>query len=101
MAFTISRLLLQIHDELVWEVPDEHITKAKGIFKLMLMFDKYIFFIKFMEYFEEQNAKFSSEVIQQTMEDTHSLCAQFCTLQVPLSVTITRGKSWAHMEPFG
>ncbi|XP_059169595.1 uncharacterized protein LOC131951257 [Physella acuta] len=64
-----TRLLLQIHDELVWEVPDEHITEAK-------------------------------EVIQQTMEDTQSLCAQYCNLQVPLSVTITRGKSWAHLEPF-
>ncbi|KAK7008896.1 DNA polymerase I [Biomphalaria glabrata] len=61
------RLLIQIHDELVWEVPDHQLYHVK-------------------------------DVIQQVIEDTKTLCGSFCTLQVPLPVVFSSGKSWAHLQ---
>ncbi|XP_005089980.2 DNA polymerase nu [Aplysia californica] len=63
-----ARLLLQIHDELLWELPEDQIEETKGL-------------------------------IQRVMEDPRAVCGDLCSLQVPLPVSLSVGKSWAHLTP--
>lgn len=39
-------------------------------------------------------------IIQHVMEDTKALCGTLFSLQVPLTVTLSSGVSWAHLTPF-
>ncbi|BFZ02404.1 hypothetical protein BsWGS_05443 [Bradybaena similaris] len=62
------KLLLQIHDELIWEVSEDQLLETK-------------------------------DVIQKVLEDPETFCGTLFTLQVPLTVAFSSGKSWAHMDP--
>ncbi|XP_050399369.1 DNA polymerase nu isoform X2 [Patella vulgata] len=62
-----SRLLVQIHDELVWEVPESQIAEV-------------------------------TEIVKRIMEDGQELCQDIATLSVPIAVTVSTGRSWAHLK---
>lgn len=62
-----ARLLVQIHDELLFEVIDEDVEKVKGL-------------------------------IKSVMESTPKFCEPICQLKVPLTVSVSAGKTWGHLQ---
>ncbi|XP_064603346.1 DNA polymerase nu-like isoform X2 [Liolophura sinensis] len=62
-----ARLLLQIHDELLYEVPDDNLEEF-------------------------------SDLVKGVMESADQLCGKMIKLKVPLSVSLSVGKKWGHLQ---
>ncbi|XP_041370905.1 DNA polymerase nu-like [Gigantopelta aegis] len=62
-----TKLLVQIHDELLWEVPENELNSVK-------------------------------EIVKGIMEHCDKLCGEMVKLKVPIRVSLSSGKSWAHLE---
>ncbi|CAG9584302.1 unnamed protein product [Danaus chrysippus] len=88
-----AHLLLAVHDELVWQVAEEHVPRAAG--QILIYCEPRSIYTLHVTHFVDIT-KLREEIIKSCMEG----CGRQLGLRVPLPVALYTGSSWGELEEY-